>query len=117
MTEYKYLDFQGLGHFWEKIRTYTKDKIYELIDAAITSQSVTISSVAINNNAWADISGSMPTAPTGYTFLFAAFETWSNMTTKGPISVTVDGHYAMGPAGTTITNLKVKYFFIKNTML
>lgn len=98
-------------------RIATTAFVMTAIDAAFYTKEVTIATVTTNANAYADIHSNTPSAPTGYTLLFVLFRTYNTQSVKGPITVTSDGYYLMAPPSCTMTNVVLKYYYIKSTML
>ena len=71
---------------------------------------VTIDSVNINQYGYVAISSYIPGID-GYSLLNANIITWS---AGLPYNITANGVYLIGLQSTTITNLKIKYIFIRN---
>ena len=55
--------------------------------------------------------------PTDIDVLFAGIRTWTDWasgSTKGPLNITTDGKYVMGPPNSTINGLKVLFIYYQS---
>ncbi len=87
-------------------------QINSKIGISIVSELIRTESVTTNSNGWASIA--VPKTPDGYSFLFAFIENWSTMSpTVCAITVLRQGGQIIANPDTTITELQVRYYFIK----
>lgn len=78
-------------------------------ESQIKYKDVTISSVTIGANGYADISQHFPSGMTR--FLIAGVMTWSSSSKHVSFSITIDAHYLIGTGGDVITGLRIRYFY------
>ena len=86
------------------------DTLNSNLSSNIIYRTVVIDSVSVNQHGYAVISSYIPSID-GYSLLNANIITWS---AGLPYNITADGVYLIGPQSITITNLKIKYIFIRN---
>lgn len=76
---------------------------------------VYINTITIPSSGFVSIASYKPTAPTGTTYCFTCVQNYSDVTTKGGLSVLGNGQYLYGTPA-TITGLYVMYYFISNNL-
>jgi len=75
----------------------------------IKYKDVTISSVTIDTNGYANIYQYFPSGMNR--FLIAGIVTWGSESKHVSFSITMDAHYLLGTGGDVITGLKIRYFY------
>ena len=88
---------------WQKI-TITKE-----LNEFIKYKAVSIPSITLTANGYADISNYMPSGMNN--FLFAILYNYGNVSTKDALGVIGAGTYLFGTANATITNVVLRYYY------
>ena len=88
---------------WQKII------ITEELNEFIKYKAVSISSITLTANGYADISSYMPSGMNN--FLFAILYDYGNTSTKDALGVIGAGTYLFGTANATITDIVLRYYY------